>query len=122
MKTLFAILLALSLPALANAQVRDRHAGLNQATQTGDSPLAEEDRQARQVFSSQCMEVVGVAPLCGCLAAELPPGLSFDQYVVVLSRTREENGYDGLGRSAKRAYDAVPAARDACAATVGAVS
>jgi len=36
----------------------------------------------------------------------------------VLAHTKEENGYAQLDATSKRAYDAIPALRDKCAAKI----
>ena len=69
-------------------------------------------------FKDQCTGVLGLPAYCGCLGKDMPAGVGFDNFVVVLTRTKEENGYDKLDATSKRAYDAIPALRDRCAAEV----
>jgi len=69
-------------------------------------------------FKMQCNSVLGLDAYCGCLGADIPAGVGFDNFVVVLTRTKEENGYAQLDAASKRAYDAIPALRDKCAAQV----
>ena len=77
------------------------------------------DRKApTSAFKDQCTGVLGLAAYCGCLGKDMPAGVGFDNFVVVLTRTKEENGYDKLDATSKRAYDAIPALRDRCAAEV----
>jgi hypothetical protein len=77
------------------------------------------DRKApTSAFKDQCTGVLGLAAYCGCLGKDMPAGVGFDNFVVVLTRTKQENGYDKLDATSKRAYDAIPALRDRCAAEV----
>jgi len=76
----------------------------------------QEASPARSGFQGQCSAVLGLDAYCGCLGADMPAGVGFDNFVVVLTRTKEENGYAQLDAASKRAYDAIPALRDKCAA------
>ncbi len=67
-------------------------------------------------FAAQCSAVLGLEAYCGCLGKDMPAGVGFDNFVVVLTHTKEENGYAQLDATSKRAYDAIPALRDKCAA------
>ena len=60
--------------------------------------------------------MLGLEAYCGCLGKDMPAGVGFDNFVVVLAHTKEENGYAQLDATSKRAYDAIPALRDKCAA------
>jgi len=66
-------------------------------------------------FKMQCTRVLGLDAYCGCLGKDMPAGVGFDNFVVVLTRTKQENGYDKLDATSKRAYDAIPVLRDRCA-------
>lgn len=94
--------------------IGDRNAGLDRTTQTADQPRGRE----AVAFTRQCAAIVGIEPYCACVASRVPAGLTFEQYFIVLGRSREANGYDGLKGAVKQAYDAMPAIRDACAARV----
>jgi hypothetical protein len=67
-------------------------------------------------FAAQCSAVLGLDTYCGCLGKDMPAGVGFDNFVVVLTRSKQDNGYDQLDATSKRAYDAIPALRDKCAA------
>jgi hypothetical protein len=69
-------------------------------------------------FKAQCMQVTGLEPFCGCLQAKLPASFTFDNYVVVLSKSKQDNGYNRMDKQAKQVYDAIPRVRDSCAATL----
>ena len=71
---------------------------------------------ASPAFEAQCVGVLGLEAYCGCLAKGMPAGVAFDNFVVVLTHTKQENGYDKLDATSKRAYDSIPALRDKCAA------
>jgi hypothetical protein len=79
------------------------------------------DQQATgsSAFEAQCVAVLGLQAYCGCLGKDMPAGVGFDNFVVVLTHTKQENGYDTLDAASKRAYDAIPALRDRCAAAAG---
>lgn len=65
---------------------------------------------------AQCMQVTALEAYCSCLQARLPASFTFDNYVVVLSRSKQDNGYARMDKSARKIYDAMPQVRDACAA------
>lgn len=106
-------LLLVALPfAPADAQVIDRFSDLRRQTEALEK---RPDKSERNTTELQCMQVVGMRSFCSCVSEQLPEGLTFEQYVVVLSRSKKDNGYDGLRAAAKRTYDSVPVIRDACA-------
>lgn len=114
-KVLF--LLALACCAAASAQttqVVDSASATRSATENfasiGNRP------RANDAFASQCRLVVGLQGFCGCLAGKMPQGVSFEQYVVMLSRDKQAVGYDAMPAAGRRFYDGLPAQRDACAA------
>jgi hypothetical protein len=76
------------------------------------------DRPASPAFGDECTAVLGLADYCGCLGDGMPTGVAFDNFVVVLTHTKQENGYDKLDAASKRAYDAIPKLRDKCATQV----
>ena len=116
--TLLALLAAVvSFDATAQIGPLDRHEALRRSSDTfSRENLTETDSRVRSDRRSKCMAVAAIPRLCDCLAKDLPGGLSFDQYVVVVTRSKEENGYSKLSPSQKKTYDAIPAVRDACAA------
>ena len=82
---------------------------------THESPSLEAAAKTR-IFREQCSAVVAIERYCTCLSTKLPVGLTFQQFVTVLSRTKEENGYSSLGKGSRLTYDAMPKIRDQCAA------
>jgi len=64
-----------------------------------------------------CAKAIGNVPLCTCLDDKLAVAWSFADYVAILTRTKEENGYDSIDTKLKPAYDNVAAVRDACVAS-----
>ena len=64
-----------------------------------------------------CIKAVGSSPLCKCLDGKLAVAWSFSDYVAIVTRTKEENGYDRLEPNMRAAYDNVAAVRDACVAS-----
>lgn len=101
--------------------IGDRNSAVDRTTQVAEQPKTE--RQGRDVtaFTRQCTHVVGIAPYCACVASRVPAGLTFEQYFIVLGRSRQANGYDGLQPAVRQAYDAMPRIRDECAARAGAM-
>jgi hypothetical protein len=100
----------------ASAQDKVEYAPNKAATRKSTAALQiGDDDRGQAKFRSQCLAVVGQESFCICLARQMPSGLGFEQYVVILSKTKEENGYDNLGKNMKRAYDSIPEARDKCA-------
>lgn len=70
---------------------------------------------ATPALKAQCMQVTGLEPYCGCLQSKLPSTFTFDNYVIVLSRSKKQNGYAKMDKTAKQVYDAIPQVRDTCA-------
>jgi hypothetical protein len=64
-----------------------------------------------------CMRAVGYAPFCSCLAKDMPVAFSFDEYVAITTKSKEQNGYAGLPADTRKAYDIVPGIRDKCVGT-----
>ena len=64
-----------------------------------------------------CTKAVGSPSLCKCLDSKLAVVWSFSDYVAIVTRTKEENGYDRLEPDMWAAYDNVAAVRDACVAS-----
>lgn len=61
-----------------------------------------------------CMRAFGHLSMCKCLADKLPVAISFNDYIAVTTRTKEENGYAKLDKETKAAYDRAALARDTC--------
>jgi hypothetical protein len=64
-----------------------------------------------------CMRAVGYAPFCSCLAKDMPVAFSFDEYIAITTKSKEQNGYVSLPADTRKAYDIVPSIRDRCVAT-----
>ena len=64
-----------------------------------------------------CMRAIGYAPFCSCLAKDMPVAFSFDEYVAITTKSKEQNGYANLPADTRKAYDIVPSIRDKCVAT-----
>jgi len=61
-----------------------------------------------------CMRAVGYAPFCSCLAKDMPVAFSFDEYIAITTKSKEQNGYASLPADTRKAYDIVPSIRDRC--------
>jgi hypothetical protein len=44
----------------------------------------------------------------------MPVAFSFDEYVAITTKTKEQNGYASLPADTRKAYDVVPGVRDRC--------
>lgn len=66
----------------------------------------------------KCMMAVGSAPFCNCLTDETPFGASFDNYIAITTKSKEELGYASLDSEWKVVVDKTLIARDACVAKV----
>ncbi len=71
-----------------------------------------------QTSESQCMKAVGNSEFCKCIAWQNPGSFvqyeSFVQYVLILSKSKEELNYDRLSKSDKLLVDNARKARDKC--------
>ena len=63
-----------------------------------------------------CMQAFGSDSFCTCLSHELPATINFKAYVQVVTSTKEELGYDKMGRDDKDLVDHVLAVREQCVA------
>ena len=98
----------------------DRMDRLRNQTQVYDVQSRATPEVEARAFRSACMQVTGLETYCGCLQAKLPATFTFDSYVVLLSRSKQDNGYHRMDKKAKMVYDAIPQTRDSCAATLSA--
>ena len=117
MRCRYLALLLLAFSAMSSAQtsqVVDSASATRSATENFAS--IDNAQRGNGVFASQCRAVVGMDPFCKCLAGRIPQGVSFEQYVVMLSRDKEAIGYESMPAPGRRFYDGLPAVRDACAA------
>lgn len=61
-----------------------------------------------------CIRAFGSTSFCSCLSENLPVAFTFDEYVAITTKSKEENGYSRLGADIRKAYDLVPPVRDRC--------
>lgn len=61
-----------------------------------------------------CIRAVGNQKVCGCLANNLPVKLTFQQYVLAVTLTKDELGYAQMSPDEKRLVDSIPPIRDRC--------
>lgn len=61
-----------------------------------------------------CLKAFGRPTFCSCLSQNLPIDLSFSDYIVIVTHSKEQNGYGRLTGETKAAYDKVPAVREMC--------
>jgi hypothetical protein len=71
---------------------------------------------ASRIRQLDCVKATGSAALCKCLNSRLPVRWSFAEYVAIVTRTKEENGYAHLDPKIRPAYDIVSVVRDECVA------
>jgi hypothetical protein len=88
---------------------------LQNALKTIDEFDAKIDRhiKARQLI---CMKAVGSKSFCSCIGDGLPWIFTFDDYVAITSKSKEDNQYASLDKDTKNAYDKVAPVRDRCVA------
>lgn len=73
--------------------------------------MVEEMSEARK---QECLQAFGHTQFCGCIASNLPVALSFQQYISIVTHSKEENHYSSLSGENKKIYDAASNARDQC--------
>ncbi len=61
-----------------------------------------------------CIRAFGSTSFCSCLSENLPVASTFDEYVAIATKSKEEKGYSRLGADLRKAYDLVPPVRDRC--------
>ena len=61
-----------------------------------------------------CTQAIGYKPFCDCIMKELPIAWSFNHYIAITTRSKEDNSYSKMNEELKMAYDAVPIIRDKC--------
>jgi hypothetical protein len=62
----------------------------------------------------QCMKAIGNTEFCGCVADNTFDGVTFLQYVMITTGTKEDFKYDQLSQKEKEIFDATRAVRDKC--------
>lgn len=66
----------------------------------------------------QCMKAMGHEDFCSCIAEKSPVGLSFFEYIVAVSNTKEELNYSNLSEEDRSMVDNARKAREECVSTV----
>jgi hypothetical protein len=61
-----------------------------------------------------CIRAFGSTSFCACLSENLPVAFTFDEYVAITTKSKEENGYSRIDAEIRKAYDLVPPVRDRC--------
>lgn len=62
----------------------------------------------------QCMRAFGSAVFCGCLAKNSPVGVTFVEYVAIITSSKESLNYSKLPAEKKKLVDATRSSRDQC--------
>ena len=96
----------------------ERMRNLTETYQRGDQGVSQAQGAT---LKGECMTIVAVDTFCTCLQAKLPNSMNFESYVMILSRSKEQNKYTRLNADAKMVYDAIPKVRDFCSAKLGVV-
>jgi hypothetical protein len=73
--------------------------------------IVEEMSQARK---QECLKAFGHLKFCGCIAQSVPVALTFQQYISIVTHSRDENKYSALSNENKKIYDLAGSARDQC--------
>lgn len=61
-----------------------------------------------------CIKAIGHEKFCGCISENMPAEQGFANYVVAVSKTKEELNYNGLSDYYKHSIDLARSARDLC--------
>jgi len=62
----------------------------------------------------QCMTAIGNETFCECLSQNLPVPINFVQYTAIVTKTKEELGYEKASPDDKKIVDNTRAVRDKC--------
>lgn len=113
------IVLFLFFSAIASAQPYKSIEQLNkeETLKKGMATLEEFEAKLKKLtikVESDCMKAFGYKPFCDCLTSNLPVAWSFNDYISITTRTKEENGYTKLDSEHRAAYDKVNPIRDEC--------
>src|SRR6185312_9263077 len=93
----------------------DQRAHADRAIDLLNQLQAQVDEQAHAT-NYECLKAFGNGAFCSCLSSNLPVAFSFADYIAVVTKSKESNGYAKLDTDTKRAYDAVPSVREKCVA------
>jgi hypothetical protein len=112
-RILFVVLCSslLSVPALAQDDLLEKIKHLEQQIQ---ELKALKEQQNISVKTEQCMKVVAREKFCTCIGNNLPPGISFEQYVHTLVSSKGSLGYAGMTQEQQGVIDATLDVREKC--------
>ncbi|MEW5980564.1 MAG: hypothetical protein AB1898_32675 [Acidobacteriota bacterium] len=63
---------------------------------------------------ANCLKAFGHAKFCDCLCSDLPMIVTFNDYIRIVTSSKEELGYDRLKADDKKVIDMVYSAREKC--------
>jgi hypothetical protein len=101
---------------LSKEQIEQLEAGIN-ALDTIDSLKKSMDAMIRARGSS-CIKAFGHERFCKCLNEKLAVGLSFQDYVIVMTKTKDQLKYASLSTEQKQLVDNAIEVRDQCVTSV----
>jgi hypothetical protein len=78
-----------------------------------DQARAQIEQMSRR-FRSDYEKAIGRAGFCDCLRTNLPAIWSFDDYIAIATKSKDQTGYARMDTDLKRAYDSVVPIRDRC--------
>ncbi|MGN2254559.1 hypothetical protein ACFWZ4_14365 [Frateuria sp. GZRe12] len=93
----------------------DQRAHADKAIDLLNQLQAQVDEQAH-AMKYECLKAFGNSAFCGCLSSNLPVAFSFADYIAIVTKSKEANGYAKLTPDTKKAYDTVPSVREKCVA------
>jgi hypothetical protein len=105
---------AQTVKTLEQLQFEDRITKANDVLNAFDKKVdvAMEDRE------NDCVKAFGSMSFCDCVNKDMPWVFSFNDYISITTKSKEENGYSFMKADMKSAYDKVPAIRNQCVAKV----
>lgn len=65
-------------------------------------------------MTAACLKAFGHDGFCQCIANNIPLEFTFDNYIAITTKTKEQNGYENLDDDIKVAYDNTIKVRDQC--------
>ena len=80
---------------------------------TSDSVLKQFDLQVLHTKLA-CIKAVGHVGFCGCISKNIPVDQEFSNYVVAVSKTKNELNFDGLSDYYQQTINLARSARDKC--------
>jgi hypothetical protein len=120
MKNLFVLLLLFSYPAFAADSTAAKPMPLEYQEQMDDAKktlnLLDQSQNLLQAqvveTEGQCMKAIGASEFCKCISWQTPG--DFIQYVAIISKTKDDLGYDKLSKGDKELVDTIRKARTKC--------